>query len=141
MFGDITYPINSPLAITLGFAASEASHGNYADAMEVLQGRPVSGAEHLLSWVKAVVYGAAQHWIEMIEEVRGTGSWPDTFLAAVGDAHGSLRQALACSPRQNADSPKPTPRRRVTCARAIAWYLADDSPQPRERRGAVALPE
>ncbi|MGE4364358.1 MAG: type VII secretion AAA-ATPase EccA, partial [Mycolicibacterium sp.] len=34
MYGDITYPVNSPLAITLGFAVSEAAHGNYADAME-----------------------------------------------------------------------------------------------------------
>src|SRR5262245_9123857 len=36
MFGDITYPISSPLAITMGFAAHEASIGNYADAMEAL---------------------------------------------------------------------------------------------------------
>ena len=28
LYGDITYPINSPLAITMGFAAAEALHGN-----------------------------------------------------------------------------------------------------------------
>src|SRR6202453_4899793 len=71
LYGDITYPVNSPLAVTLGFAVSEASHGNFADAMEALDGAPTTGAEHLLSWVKAVVYGAAQRWTEVIDEVRG----------------------------------------------------------------------
>jgi len=60
MFGDITYPINSPLAITMGFAVHEASVGNYADAMEALEDVPSTGAEHLVSWVKAVIYGAAE---------------------------------------------------------------------------------
>src|ERR1700722_13191263 len=73
LYGDITYPVNSPLAITLGFAANEAAHGNYADAMEAVEGSPPTGAEHLLSWAKAVVYGAATRWTEVIEEVRSSG--------------------------------------------------------------------
>ncbi|MEQ0670829.1 hypothetical protein ABLN86_08415, partial [Mycobacterium tuberculosis] len=36
LYGDITYPVTSPLAITMGFAACEAAQGNYADAMEAL---------------------------------------------------------------------------------------------------------
>ena len=56
-FGDITYPVNSPLAITMGFAVNEAAEGNYADAMEALEDAPSAGAEHLVSWVKAVIYG------------------------------------------------------------------------------------
>jgi len=59
MFGDITYPVNSPLAITLGFAVSEAAVGNYADAMDALDGVPATGGEYLVSWVKAVVYAAS----------------------------------------------------------------------------------
>ncbi len=55
LYGDITYPVNSPLAITLGFVVNEASHGNSADAMEALEGSPTTGAEHLLSWVQAVI--------------------------------------------------------------------------------------
>ena len=89
LYGDITYPVNSPLAITLGFAANEAAHGNYADAMEAIEAAPTAGAEHLLSWARAVVYGAAERWTEVIEEVRSAGKWPDTFLAAAaGVAHG-----------------------------------------------------
>jgi len=89
MFGDITYPINSPLAITMGFAVHEASVGNFADAMEALEDVPSTGAEHLVSWVKAVIYGAAERWTDVIDEVRNAGGWPDKFLAAAaGVAHG-----------------------------------------------------
>jgi hypothetical protein len=59
LFGDITYPVNSPLAITMGFAANEATVGNHADAMEALDDVPSAGAEHLVSWLRAVVYAAA----------------------------------------------------------------------------------
>jgi len=47
LYGDITYPVNSPLAITLGFAVNEASQGNYADAMEAIEAlaaSPTTGA-------------------------------------------------------------------------------------------------
>ena len=40
LYGDITYPVNSPLAITLGFAVNEAAQGNYADAMEAVEDAP-----------------------------------------------------------------------------------------------------
>src|ERR1700754_2407572 len=65
LFGDITYPVNSPLAITIGFAVNEAAAGNYADAMEAVEASPATGAEHLLSWTKAAVYGAAGRWTEV----------------------------------------------------------------------------
>lgn len=60
LYGDITYPVTSPLAITMGFAACEAAQGNYADSMEALEAAPVAGSEHLVAWMKAVVYGAAE---------------------------------------------------------------------------------
>src|SRR5689334_2226408 len=90
MFGDITYPVNSPLAITLGFAVCEAGQGNYADAMEALDSAPATGGEHLVAWVKAVVYAAAQRWTDVIDEVRSAAtSWPDKFLAGAAlVAHG-----------------------------------------------------
>src|SRR5690606_34332597 len=71
LFSDITYPINSPLAITMGFAVNEAAEGNYADAMEALEEVQANGAEHLVAWVKAVIYAAAERWTDVIDEVRG----------------------------------------------------------------------
>src|SRR3954451_10757394 len=58
LYGDITYPVTSPLAITMGFASSEAAQGNYADALEAMDASAVAGSEHLVSWLKAVIYGA-----------------------------------------------------------------------------------
>ena len=87
------------MAITLGFAANEAAHDNYADAMEAIEGSPTTGAEHLLSWARAVVYGAAARWTEVIEEVRSAGKWPDTFLAAAaGVAHGVAAAIIEVDP-------------------------------------------
>lgn len=89
LYGDITYPVTSPLAITMGFAACEAAQGNYADAMEALEAAPVAGSEHLVAWMKAVVYGAAERWTDVIDQVKSAGKWPDKFLAgAAGVAHG-----------------------------------------------------
>ncbi len=86
---DISYPINSPLAITMGFAVQEATEGNFADAMEALEDAPSGGSDHLVAWVKAVIYGAAQRWTDVIDQVRGADQWPDKFLAAAaGVAHG-----------------------------------------------------
>jgi hypothetical protein len=108
-FGDITYPINSPLAITMGFAVHEAAVGNYADAMEALEDVPSIGAEHLVSWVKAVIYGAAERWTDVIDEVRGAAGWPDKFLAAAaGDAHG-----VRCRPRGRSGQPRSVHRGRA----------------------------
>ena len=102
-FGDITYPVNSPLAITMGFAVNEATGGNYADAMEALDDVHATGAEHLVSWAKAVVYAAAERWTDVIDEVRGaspgrTSSW----LRQAASRTGWPPPTLACSPRPNA---------------------------------------
>jgi len=105
LYGDITYPINSPLSITLGFAVSEASYGNFADAMEALEDSQVTaGSEHLVEWVKAVVYGEAERWTDVTEGLRASAKWPDKFLsAAAGVAHGVSAANLGFSLKRNAD--------------------------------------
>lgn len=143
LYGDITYPVNSPLAITLGFAVSEAAQGNYADAMEALEGSSPTGAEHLLSWVKAVVYGEAQRWTEVIEEVRGAGKWPDNFLAAAaGVAHGvaAANLGLFTEAERRLTEANASPAGEA-CARAIAWYLAMTRRGQGNEDAAVALLE
>jgi type VII secretion ATPase EccA len=125
-FGDITYPINSPLAITMGFAVNEAAVGNYADAMEALEDVPSIGAEHLVSWVKAVIYGAAERWTDVIDEVKGAAGWPDKFLgAAAGVAHGVAAANLGlfteADRRLTESNSSPAGE---ACAPAIAWNLA-----------------
>ncbi|MBY0287990.1 MAG: type VII secretion AAA-ATPase EccA [Mycobacteriaceae bacterium] len=125
-FGDITYPINSPLAITMGFAVHEAAVGNYADAMEALEAVPSNGAEHLVSWVKAVIYGAAGRWTDVIDEVKGAGAWPDKFLgAAAGVAHGvaAANLGLFTEAERRLTESNSSPAGEA-CAPAIAWYLA-----------------
>lgn len=127
MYGDITYPVNSPLAITLGFAVSEAALGNYADAMEALDEAPAAGGEHLVSWVKAVVYGAAQRWTDVIEEVRTAGSgWPDKFLAGAAlVAHGvaAANLGLFTEAERRLVEANSAPAGQA-CNRTIAWYSA-----------------
>lgn len=143
LYGDITYPVNSPLAITMGFAVSEATQGNYADAMEALEGSPPTGAEHLLSWVKAVVYGESQRWTEVIEEVRGAGRWPDNFLAAAaGVAHGvaAANLGLFTEAERRLTEANSSPAGEA-CARAIAWYLAMARRSQGNEEAAVALLE
>jgi type VII secretion ATPase EccA len=143
LFGDITYPVNSPLAITIGFAANEASQGNYADAMEAVEASPSAGAEHLLSWTKAVVYGAAQRWTEVIEEVRAAGKWPDTFLAAAaGVAHGvaAANLGLFTEAERRLTEANSSPAGEA-CAQAIAWYLAMTRRGQGNEDAAVALLE
>lgn len=125
-YGDITYPVTSPLAITMGFAVSEARHGNYADAMEALEGSPVTGAEHLIAWAKAVVFGEAQRWTDVIEAVRGAGRWPDSFLAAAADvAHGvaAANLGLFVEAERRLIEANASPAGEA-CAPTIAWYLA-----------------
>ncbi|BBZ19863.1 type VII secretion AAA-ATPase EccA [Mycolicibacterium gadium] len=125
-FGDITYPINSPLAITMGFAVHEAAVGNYADAMEALEDVPSNGAEHLVSWVKAVIYGAAGRWTDVIDEVKGAGAWPDKFLAAAaGVVHGvaAANLGLFTEAERRLTESNSSPAGEA-CAPAIAWYLA-----------------
>jgi type VII secretion ATPase EccA len=143
LYGDITYPVNSPLAITMGFAVNEAAQGNYVDAMEALEGSPPTGAEHLLSWVKAVVYGDSQRWTEVIEEVRGAGRWPDNFLAAAaGVAHGvaAANLGLFTEAERRLTEANASPAGEA-CARAIAWYLAMARRSQGNEEAAVALLE
>ena len=143
LYGDITYPANSPLAITMGFAVSEAAQGNYADAMEAVENTPTTGAEHLLSWVKAVIYGEAGRWTEVIDEVRGAGRWPDEFLAAAaGVAHGvaAANLGLFTEAERRLTEANASPAGEA-CARAIAWYLAMTRRSQGNEEAAVALLE
>ncbi|WP_460357951.1 type VII secretion AAA-ATPase EccA [Mycobacterium sp. ZZG] len=127
MYGDITYPVNSPLAITLGFAVSEAALGNYADAMEALDDAPAAGGEHLIAWVKAVIYGAAQRWTDVIDEVRSAGTaWPDKFLAGAAlVAHGvaAANLGLFTEAERRLVEANSAPAGQA-CNKAIAWYSA-----------------
>lgn len=144
LYGDITYPVNSPWAITMGFAASEASQGNYVDAMEALDENAVSPAEeHLEAWVKAVVYGAADRWTDVIDAVRGAGAWPDKFLAAAaGVAHGvaAANLGLFTEAERRLTEANGSPAAEA-CARAIAWYLAMARRGQGNEEGAIALLE
>lgn len=143
MFGDITYPVNSPLAITMGFAVSEASEGNYADAMEAIDNVPAAGAEHLVAWVKAVIYGAAQRWTDVIDEVRAAGAWPDKFLAAAaGVAHGvaAANLGLFSEAERRLTDANSSPAGEA-CNQAIAWFLAMTYRGQGNEEGAVALLE
>ncbi len=142
-FGDITYPVNAPSAITMGFAAKEAAEGNYADAMEALEDVPARGSEHLVSWVKAVVYAAAQRWTDVIDEVRGAGSWPDKFLGAAGGvAHGVAAANLGlfteAERRLSESNAEPAGE---ACATSIAWYLAMTRRSQGNEEAAIALLE
>ncbi|MCH9730555.1 MAG: type VII secretion AAA-ATPase EccA, partial [Actinomycetia bacterium] len=125
-YGEISYPVISPLAITLGFAVSEAAEGNYTDAMEALDEAPAAGAEHLVAWVKAVVYSAAQRWTDVIDEVRGAGTWPDKFLAAAaGVAHGvaAANLGLFTEAERRLTESNSSPASGA-CAAEIAWFMA-----------------
>jgi type VII secretion ATPase EccA len=142
-FGDITYPVNSPLAITMGFAVHEAAEGNHADAMEALEDAPSTGAEHLVAWVKAVIYGSAERWTDVIDEVRGASSWPDKFLAAAaGVAHGvaAANLGLFTEAERRLTESNSSPAGEA-CATAIAWYLAMTRRSQGNEESAVALLE
>ncbi len=142
-FGDITYPINSPLAITMGFAVNEAAVGNYADAMEALEDVPAVGAEYLVAWVKAVIYGAAERWTDVIDEVKGAAGWPDKFLgAAAGVAHGvaAANLGLFTEAERRLTESNSSPAGEA-CAPAIAWFLAMTRRGQGNEEAAVALLE
>jgi type VII secretion ATPase EccA len=142
-FGDITYPVNSPLAITMGFAVNEAAVGNHADAMEALEDVPSTGAEHLVAWVKAVIYGSAERWTDVIDEVRGASSWPDKFLAAAaGVAHGvaAANLGLFTEAERRLTESNSSPAGEA-CATAIAWNLAMTRRSQGNEESAIALLE
>ncbi len=142
-YGDITYPVTSPLAITMGFAASEAAQRNFADAMEAIDAAATAGTEHLVAWLKAVVYGAAERWTDVIDEVKGAGRWPDKFLAAAaGVAHGvaAANLGLFTEAERRLTEANDSPAGEA-CARAIAWYLAMARRGQGNEDSAVALLE
>ncbi|OFJ54104.1 type VII secretion AAA-ATPase EccA [Mycolicibacterium grossiae] len=142
-FGDITYPVNSPLAITMGFAVHEAGEGNHADAMEALEAAPAVGADHLVAWIKAVVYASAERWTDVIDEVRGAGNWPDTFLgAAAGVAHGvaAANLGLFTEAERRLTESNASPAGEA-CATAIAWFLAMTRRSQGNEESAIALLE
>lgn len=143
LYGDITYPVTSPLAITMGFAACEALQGNYADAMEALDASSVNGSEHLVAWLKAVIYGAAERWTDVIDEVKGAAKWPDTFLAgAAAVAHGvaAANLGLFTEAERRLTEANDSPAGEA-CARSIAWYLAMARRSQGNEDAAVALLE
>lgn len=142
-FGDITYPVNSPLAITMGFAVNEAKGGNFADAMEALEDAQSTGAEHLVSWIKAVIYAAAERWTDVIDEVRGASNWPDKFLgAAAGVAHGvaAANLGLFTEAERRLTESNSSPAGEA-CATAIAWFLAMTRRSQGNEESAIALLE
>lgn len=143
LYGDITYPVNSPLAITMGFAVNESAEGNFADAMEALEEIPATGAEHLVAWVKAVIYGASERWTDVIEEVRGANAWPDKFLAAAaGVAHGvaAANLGLFTEAERRLTESNSSPAGEA-CAPTIAWYLAMTRRSQGNEDAAAALLE
>ena len=143
LYGDITYPVTSPLAITMGFAVNEAAHGNFADAMDALDDVQAGPSEHLLAWVKAVVYGAAGRWTDVIEQVRAAGNWPDAFLAgAAGVAHGvaAVNLGLFTDGERRLTEANASPAAEA-CAPAIAWHLAMARRAQGNEDAAVALLE
>jgi len=144
LFGDITYPVNSPLALTMGFAVSEATAGNYADAMEAIDAAAAPpGAGYLVSWVKAVIYGAAQRWTDVIDEVRNAESWPDPFLASAAKvAHGVAAASLGLfnEAERRLTEANSAPAG-AACSTVIAWYLAMTRRALGNEEGAVVLLE
>ncbi|MCL6001902.1 type VII secretion system ESX-1 AAA family ATPase EccA1, partial [Neisseria meningitidis] len=127
----------------MGFAACEAAQGNYADAMEALEAAPVAGSEHLVAWMKAVVYGAAERWTDVIDQDKRAGKWPDKFLAgAAGVAHGvaAANLALFTEAERRLTEANDSPAGEA-CARAIAWYLAMARRSQGNESAAVALLE
>ncbi|WP_156297103.1 type VII secretion AAA-ATPase EccA [Mycobacterium paragordonae] len=143
IYGDITYPITSPLAVTMGFASSEAAQGNYADALEAMDASAVSGSEHLVSWLKAVIYGSAERWTDVIDEVKGAGKWPDKFLTgAAGVAHGvaAANLGLFTEAERRLTEANDSPAGEA-CARSIAWFLAMARRSQGNEDAAVALLE
>lgn len=143
IYGDITYPVTSPLAITMGFAASEAAQGNYADALEAIEASSVTGSEHLVAWVKAVIYGAAERWTDVIDEVKGAGKWPDKFLVgAAGVAHGvaAAHLGLFTEAERRLTEANDSPAGEA-CARSIAWFLAMARRSQGNEEAALALLE
>jgi type VII secretion ATPase EccA len=142
-FGDITYPVTSPFALTMGFAVAEAGIGNFTDAMEAIDEASGGAPHYLVSWVKAVIYSAAHRWTDVIAEIKDAESWPDPFLASAGKvAHGvaAANLGLFNEAERRLTEANSSPAGRA-CAAAIAWYLAMTRRALGNEAGAVALLE
>jgi type VII secretion ATPase EccA len=128
----------------MGFAVSEAVAGNYVDAIEAIdEAAAVGGAAYLVSWVKAVIYAAAQRWIDVIDEVKNAESWPDPFLASAGRvAHGvaAANLGLFNEAERRLMEANSLPAG-AACSAVIAWYLAMTRRALGNEDGAVALLE
>ena len=95
-----------------------------------------------MSWVKAVIYGAAERWTDVIDEVKGASGWPDKFLAAAaGVAHGVAGQSGAVHRGRTAIDRVEFVARRGGCAPAIAWFLAMTRRSQGNEEAAIALLE
>lgn len=143
LFGNITYPVNSPLSITLGFAVSEARAGNFSDAMEALDDLPSAGSEYLVAWAKAVIFACAQRWTDVIEELRSSAGWPDEFLAGAAEVAKGVAAAglgLFTEAERRLTEANASPAGEA-CAPAIAWYLALARRAHGNEESAVALLE
>ena len=144
-YGDITYPVTSPLAHHHGFRRqAKRRRVTIADAMEAVDGRSTPpGPSTWSSWVKAVVYGAAQRWTDVIDEVKGAAKWPDKFLAAAaGVAHGvaAANLGLFTEAERRLTEANASPAGEA-CASTIAWYLAMTRRSQGNEEAAVALLE
>jgi len=89
-----------------------------------------------------VIYGAAQRWTEVIDEVRAAGKWPDTFLAAAaGVAHGVAAANLGLFTEASADSRRRTPHPLVKRAPGHRLVFGDGRRGQGNEEAAVALLE
>ena len=140
-FGDITYPVNSPLAITMGFAVNEAAEGNYADAMEALEDVPSAGAEHLVAWVKAVIYGAARALDRRHRRGAGRRRAGRTSSSAppAGVAHGvaAANLGLFTEAERRLTEANSSPAGEA-CAHRDRVVSGDDAAQPGQRGGGAS---
>ena len=127
LYGDITYPVTSPLAITMGFAASRSGAGQLRRRHGGLDGGQATGAEHLVAWAQGGDLRRGRTLDRRDRRgARPPGSWPDKFLAgAAGVAHGvaAANLGLFTEAERRLTEANDSPAGEA-CARAIAWYLA-----------------
>ena len=104
--------------------------------MEALEDVPAGGAEHLVSWVKAVIYAAAERWTDVIDEVRGA-----VRLARQVPRRGGAASRTASRPptsglfteaerRLTESNSSPAGEACATCDRLVP---GDDAAQPGQR--------
>ena len=119
-YGDITYPINSPLAITMGFAVSEAAQRQFRRRHGGPGGRPLHRrrAPGVVGQGRDLRRGPSAGPTSSTRS-RAPGSGRTSFwLPRPASRTGWRRRTSACSPRPNAASPRRTRRRPARHARA-----------------------